>query len=181
MGGKIAFVLGGADTVWSDLAKAEALAKPDLMVACNHAARDVDRPLDCWATMHPDLLPLWIGQRKAKGYPDAGEFWTAGHRHSPIEINRLTTPGGSSGLLSAMVALEKGADKVILCGIPMHQHNRHYDRRLPWREANLYHSAWLNYLPKLEGRVKSFNGYTAQWLGTPTEEWIHGDDQGTAG
>ena len=112
----IAFVIGGADTAWSDLARARALAVPDLICACNHAARDLDGPVDHWATMHPDLLPHWAEQRRKAGRPDAGAYWTAGHRPAPIDVGRIPNAGGSSGLLTTNVALHLGATHVILCG-----------------------------------------------------------------
>lgn len=173
----LAFVLGGAETVWRDLAAARALAPgPALIIACNHAARDFDGPLDHWATMHPELLPRWIAERRAAGRPDAGHLWAAAHRPASIEVRRLRSPGGSSGLFAVFVGLELGLERMILCGIPMAQKVPHFDdeRRRPWREARQYWPAWERAKAQMGDRVRSMGGYTASWLGSPTREWLDG-------
>lgn len=170
----IAIVLGGAASVWDELAAALDLAPDAVMVACNHAARDLDGRLDHWVTMHPELLPMWIKARASAGRPPAGQLWSARHRPSPVPVNTIPTVGGSSGLLSAMVALKVGADRVMLCGIPIHQNGRHYDRSVRWIEARQYLAAWTKQLPVLAGKVRSFGGETGKMLGTPTKDWLDG-------
>lgn len=175
---KIAFVLGGSDSCWDDLARARELAEPDLIVACNHAGRDYDGIVDHWATMHGELLPGWIKTRRANGLPDARNIWCARHRLCNVDgVRKIKSHGGSSGMLAVTVAIEQGISHAILCGIPMNQNGRHYDDSRKWREASQYLAAWRAYLPIIEGRVKSFGGDTAKMLGMPTREWL--DDGST--
>lgn len=173
MGRLIAFVLGGADSLWTDLEQAHALAKPDLVIATNNAGRDYPGAVDHWVSMHSDFLPMWAAKRAAAGLPPAGKFWSAAHRQGgPPDMARIRSPGGSSGLLAVYVGLELGCTHMILCGMPMHQNGHHFDNKAKWTEARQYWQAWERVLPVIRGRVKSFGGQTFHWLGCPTGEWL---------
>lgn len=175
----IAFVLGGGNTVWEDLAAAHRLAEPDLIIACNHAARDYPGRVDHWVTMHPELFPHWINLRAAAAREPAGQLWCAKHRHHYSKVGpvkQIASPGGSSGMLCVQVGLELGCTHMLLCGIPIHQNGRHYDRSIRWTEARQYLPAWERQLPIIRDRVRSFGGETARLLGPPTREWIDGTD-----
>ena len=178
---KIAICLGGAMSAWEELERAREMAPDAMLVACNNAGRDIDGPLDIWVTMHPDLMPKWEAARSKAGKPDAGLIYHAGHRAGKIKRSiPIASWGGSSGLLTITCALENGATHVILCGIPLHQHGRHYDgTHKLWGEASQYRGAWERHLPKMEGKVKSFSGWTARLLGEPTKDWLDGDTRAT--
>lgn len=173
----IAIILGGALSVWDDLDLASKLAPAATVIGTNHAGRDHDGPLDHWVTMHPEILPRWIEARRAAARPDAGQLWSAAHRRGEVEgLRHIKGVGGSSGLLAVMVAIEIGATHVMLCGVPMCQNGRHYDReRMKWQEAPQYLAAWRMQLPIITGKVKSFGGETERMLGRPTKEWLDGD------
>lgn len=176
MGRLIAFVLGGADSVWTDLAAAQALVGHDLMIGCNHAARDYGGRLDHWVSMHPDLFPKWTAERARNGHAPAGDLWGARHRVTAQQgVRRIESWGGSSGLLCVRVAIELGCTHIILCGVPMHQNGAHFDNPRKWNEARQYWGPWERNLPAMLGRVKSFHGQTFHWLGHPTKAWIDGD------
>lgn len=168
-----ALVIGSAACMPADQAAALELFQPDVIVAVNHAGRDYPGPLDHWASFHPELLPRWIAQRAGSGLPDAGKLWTGHHRACPphLAINRVRNWGGSSGLLAACVALEIGADRIVLVGIPLDYTQGHYDDPKPWRDAANYRKAWVSHLDQL-ANVRSMSGYTAEILGKPTKEWI---------
>jgi hypothetical protein len=173
-----ALVVGSAACLPHDLAAARALFEPDLVVAVNHAARDWEGPLDHWATMHPELMPRWLKDRRAKGLPDPGAFWTATRRLlAPADhlqqYRRLHNRGGSSGMLAAFVALEVGAERSVLVGIPMDRSQGHYDNPAPWGEAGSYRRAWYQERENLR-TVRSMSGLTAELLGKPTKEWLDG-------
>lgn len=164
-----ALVIGSANTLEEDERRARELFTPDLLIACNHAARDHDGPLDHWVTMHPDLLPMWLADRRSHGRPDPGFFWRPRHRSDPngIECRFIENWGGSSGLLCVAVALELGCARVVLAGVPMLPNAKHYDSDKRWDEARAYHRAWEQRLPYMQGRVKSMSGWTRDLLGSP--------------
>jgi len=167
-------VLGGANCLARDKAAAFAMFEPTLIIACNHAGRDEDGRVDHWATMHPELFPLWIEQREHAGRPPAGRLWHARHRRSPVESEPIESWGGSSGLLCVSLALHLGAAKVVLAGIPLSKTFEHYDKAGPWQEARQYWAAWERRKTELAGRVRSFSGWTGQLLGFPNREWLDG-------
>jgi hypothetical protein len=171
-----ALVLGGADTLETDRIQALSLFDPDLIVACNHAARDEPGRVDHWATMHPELLPGWLAQRRAYARPEPGEYWHP--RHKAVQCLVPSRPveswGGSSGLLCVAVAFELGCTHVVLAGVPMLKAHRHFDDPRPWAEARQYHPAWERHLPAMRGRVKSCSGWTREQLGAPSRGWFDG-------
>jgi hypothetical protein len=77
---RTALVIGSANTLADDYAAACELFTADMLIGCNHAARDHDGPLDHWATMHPNLWKLWVPERRAAGRPEAGAYWYPRHR-----------------------------------------------------------------------------------------------------
>jgi len=173
-----ALVLGGANTLEADKAAALALFEPDLIIACNHAGRDEPGRLDHWATMHADLMPHWLKQRRAAGRPEPGQLWHARHRgRNAIASSRsIESWGGSSGMLCIAVAFELGVRRIVLAGVPMTKTAKHYDDEKLWMEARQYWSAWERRQGMMLGRVRSFSGWTANLLGVPTREWLQGGE-----
>lgn len=166
-----ALCLGGANTLDADRKAALALFTPDLIVACNHAGRDAAH-VDHWVTMHPELFPRWIADRRAKGLPDAGRLWSVKHRPSPVECERLTSEGGSSGMFCIQVALHLGCTHIVLSGIPLDKHAEHYDYAGKWMDAPRYRANWTRYASVMAGRVRSVSGWTRDLLGAPDERWL---------
>jgi hypothetical protein len=171
-----ALVIGSANTLAEDKARALSLFEPDLVIGCNHAARDEPGRIDHWATMHPDLFKLWVPGREAQGLAPAGAYWHARHRipWDGIESRPIESWGGSSGLLCVAVAYELGCERIVIAGVPMHKHAQHYDIEKDWNEARQYWPAWERWEPRMRGRVKSMSGWTRNLLGEPTQEWIDG-------
>lgn len=172
-----ALVIGSAATLDDDRRRALELFTPDLLIGCNHAARDHAGPVDHWATMHPDLFPLWLKARRAAGHPEPGQLWHARHRIPPADLDSRAVEswGGSSGLLCVSVAFELGVDRVVLAGVPMLKTACHYNDPKHWQEARCYWPSWERMRPRLLGRVKSMSGWTHDLLGGPTGDWLVGD------
>lgn len=173
--------MGSANTLDDDRDRAFQLFEetgrmPDMIVACNHAARDWSGRLDHWVTMHPELFPLWLHARRRLNSPDPGQLWAARHRPVPdgLDVKPVESWGGSSGLLCVTVALQLGAQRIVLAGVPMRKTARHYDNDQHWQEARGYWPAWERLEPRLQGKVKSMSGWTADLLGMPTEDWLRG-------
>lgn len=132
--------------------------------------------------MHPDLFPLWIKERAAKGFPPAGRYWHARHRIVPngIESTPIESWGGSSGLLCVAVAFELNVERIVLAGVPLMKTAKHYDNDRNWDEARAYQWAWERRRPQMLGRVKSMSGWTRDLLGGPEGEGWLGDSARTA-
>jgi len=171
-----ALILGGAGTLHDDRDRALKLFKPDLIIACNHAARDHEGEVDAWATMHPDLRDrLWLKQRARAGLPTAKSLWHPKHRGEWRGSRPIRTWGGSSGMLCIAVGYELGCTHLVLAGVPLSKMEGHYDDPKPWIECRQYHSVWKRTAHRIEGRVKSMSGWTRDLLGEPTAEWLDGD------
>lgn len=170
---RTALILGGANTLEDDRRRALELFEPDCLIGCNHAARDEPGRVDHWATMHPELFPMWLKQRAAAGHPPAGKLWYARHRISKVESTPIESWGGSSGLLCVAVAFELGCERIVLAGVPMVKNMRHYDDKNPWIEARQYWPAWERRMATLRTRVRSLSGWTLEQLGAPTGEWLN--------
>lgn len=171
---RTALILGGANCLEPDKAQALKLFEPDLIIAANHAARDEPGRVDHAATMHPELYPKWLEERRTAGRPKIGQLWHAGHRRTTVDSKPIESWGGSSGLLCVRLAVHLGCEKIILAGVPMRKSFEHYDRPGLWHEAVQYHGCWQRRLPLIRDKVRSFSGYTAELLGFPTREWLDG-------
>lgn len=176
---KVAFVLGGANTLSSDHERALKLLgrEPDTMIMTNDTARDWKGDVPHFCTLHTEKMPKWIADRKAQGLPDALNYWTSNVKTIPPEhkglYRNVKSWNGSSGLLGVTVALHLGYEKVILCGVPLDKKACHYFDDKDWMDAPRYRSAWTKHLHLMKGKVKSFTGWTNLILGEPTEEWLN--------
>jgi hypothetical protein len=173
---RVAFVLGGAKCLREEYDMACNLVEPDTIVATNNAGRDMPFVIPHWVTLHTELMPLWIEQRRDAGLPDAEQFWTSNKKTIPAEhigmYNHVESWDGSSGLLAIAVALHLGYEKIILCGVPLDKKQAHYDDDRPWMDAPRYRSAWTRNMDKMVGKVKSYSGWTYLKLGSPTRSWL---------
>lgn len=170
-----ALILGGAEGMWEEAARARELFTPDLVIATNHAGRDLEGPLDHWASFHVELFPMWIEARRRAGRPDAGTLWSANRRPASCKIpdlRRVANWGGSSGLLAVTVGLELGCTHMVLAGVPLDYTKGHYDNPKPWRDGANYRRGWLKHEPLFRGKVRSLSGWTAELCGRPDPEWL---------
>lgn len=173
-------VLGGGPGVWADLQGArEALGPETGVLACNDAGAAYSGPLRAFCTLHPAKLPAWLHARQAAGHPAPAE--TFAHKAMPgvgtVLNHRRHWPGGldvprsgSSGLFAAQVALAIGANRIVLCGIPMSvEVNAFHGAK--WMAAVHYRRAWDIARPVLLPACRSMSGWTREILGAPTLQW----------
>jgi hypothetical protein len=189
---RCALILGRAAGVWDELEAAKKLldGRPRTICATKYSGRDYDGPVHEWVSYHPELFPQWVRERAKHNRPPAQRLWCA---TSPqvrrrrtefgVQINWLTSAGGSSGLLAVQVGFAIGhppydgeppIHKLILCGIPLENTERYDDRR-PWKEALVYRDHWIKWFHEHKDyrhRVKSMSGWTRELLGGPSEEWL---------
>ena len=165
-----ALVLGGAACVWADVDAALGLGEFDMVVACNDIGALWPGRLDHWASLHPERLPKWESERRARGYPGGWVTWA--HRaHKGIARDTGGDWAGSSGLLAVRVALEVGASRVVLAGVPLDRDAGHVVRQAAWPSADAFRKGWKRHEADLIG-VRSMSGWTREFLGAPDEVWL---------
>lgn len=171
-------MLGGAACVWTDSAAALDLFSPDIVVAVNDIGARWTGRLDYWCSLHPDKMPRWRKQRMERGLKHAechvGHEWT----DSIDKVTDYRWPGmtssGSSGLFAVKVALEAGADRTVLAGVPMKAEQAHFFNGAAWAERDSFIAGWEAALPYIKDKVRSYSGWTRELLGEPTPAWLRG-------
>lgn len=179
-----ALILGRANTVWGDIAAAKLGFHPtytpiryDIVVAVNQIACDYEEITD-WASFHAEAFPSWTQKRRAAGFHSDYQLWTSrnGRRVTDFErrmnIQVVDCNGGSSGMVAVLVALEKGATKIVLAGIPLDNEAGHYDEKGPWDEAEMHRKAWEKLPLETARLIRSLSGWTRRTFGAPTAEWF---------
>ena len=190
-----ALVLGGADCVWRDVAVLETLIGgfwPGLVIAVNDVGEVWPRRIDHWATVHPEnlLTPRgwenpdkgqhgWLGYRLSQGLTPPGLTWCHAKRANWPNIDRTLAQmgSGSSGLFGVAVALEVGADAIVLCGISMDDRphfaeSRKHKPGTPWTGNGAHRRAWTKNLATLKPVVRSMSGWTRELLGPPSPDMV---------
>ena len=173
----LALVLGGAACVWQDVEAFQAFdIEPDAVVACNDMIAAWPGSLTAACSLHADKLQGWLDQRSANGLTPPSA--TYAKRGSALGFDETDfrfvgqTESGSSGLFALKVALiDLGADRAVLCGIPMDT-TPHFFDAAEWRGAPQHWNAWLQALPLIGNRTRSMNGNTQTILGAPALEWL---------
>ena len=146
-------------------------------------AMDIAGEVDAWVWWHTELFPDRALRRARNGFPPVKEYWGIKYkgRGRDYPDKNITVKyyewneGGSSGLVAAMIALDcLKADRVALVGIPMDPDAGRYDDHQRWDEALVHRQSWEKRLPSLQGRVRSYSGWTQKLLGgePPTREWL---------
>lgn len=173
----IALILGGAPSVWRELAEAEALLgrRRRLVVAANLAGIHYAGKLDGWATEHPERFEEW---RKARKGPAAARHFVPSGVHAlPWAERSPDRWNGSSGLYALQVSLfEMGATAAILCGVPMDSEAGHFVNPGAWAGTADYRLGFEAALRECGGRIRSMGGWTAELFGKPTSAWAGATD-----
>src|SRR6185312_14812395 len=86
--------------------------------------------------------------------------------------HRLKDWGGSVGMFGYVVARHLGFDRVLLCGVPMTNHN-HFVRKAPWIAVKCFTDAWKVRRDQMSPYVRSLSGgWTEELFGKPDAEWL---------
>jgi len=177
-GYKIAIVIGGSETVFSEIEQARLLTLPfareniELFVI-NDTIPILPDHIHHAVTLHPVKLADWLHKRRQNGYPPPGDIWA--HRKNlsnEANINFWTDDwGGSSGLLAVKVATQLNFDKIILCGVPMDT-GKHFLRQTGWNACFAFRRGWERQMRDLLPYVRSYSGWTRDQLGEPTADFL---------
>lgn len=195
-----ALVLGGAQSVWDDIAALEAVVGrwrgPVLAINNIACERDLrtgqawERRIDHLCTLHAEKVALWRRKRRELVISlgrspewDVYETWSCGRR-TAVDRHYSGITGGSSGLYAVSVALHLGFERVVLAGVPMTNERNAFRDEAQWKAFRRYTDAWVdrsrNALPLLAGRVRSMSGWTREILGPPELDWIRAHPQEAA-
>jgi hypothetical protein len=170
---KRAIIIGGAESVWRDLETLKDIEADSNIIAINDAGCEYDQKLTWWVTLHPEKMYSWMQRRANNGFNM--QFRSVGFGNYR-KVHKLTHEmsddwGGSSGLFACKIALEKGYDEIILCGVPMNG-DANLFRGQAWQDFKSYRGAWLRHLHQLWGKVTSCGGWTQEQLGSPEKPII---------
>lgn len=168
----VALIIGGAETVREDYARARTLCanEPVVHFLINDQIGLWDADTAEGVTLHLAKLTGWLETRRRAGFPPLRSVWSI--RQIP-GVDRVTTDWrGSTGLLAVKVAMESGFRQIVLCGVPMTAEAGHFVRHRPWNDARTFHRGWLVHRPAIAPFVRSCSGWTAELLGEPTAEWL---------
>ena len=184
---KRAIVVGSASCLFRDLKAIEKLVERDTfaeIIGVNRAAMVV--PVHRWASLHPELFfrdrggAGWLEERR-EFFPEATPVLYGPSSKPRADVVPIETAGrGSSGYFGVELALELGAERILLVGIPMTP-TPHVLESEPWDAANAHFKVWQE--PETLERfrnVRSVSGRTAELLGTPSREWWRGLTNGDA-
>lgn len=174
-------MLGNAACVWRDAVAALDLFEPDIIAACNDVGSQWPGRLDIWATLHAEKMGKWQEARRLAGLPDASVSITHLHadRDLPGTFDRFheirwpgMTASGSSGMFALKCAMDAGATRCVLAGIPISANSMHIAHVGPWVDAGAYTNAWEHMAPRLAQSVRSMSGWTRKRLGAPDRDWL---------
>lgn len=169
-----AIVLGIAPCLEEDLKIVEALPDCDYFAVGLDCSDRVKFNIQHACSYHPDEFPEFKRRRARIG--GNLDYMTHAHRGEVDMVWPLVSAGGngesgSSSFLATQVAVGLGYQKVILCGCPMVGPN--YDPSKKTR-YDTFQKGWVAFATIMFGdKVKSVSGWTKDFLGYPTEEWIH--------
>ena len=172
-------VLGSAPCLWDDLDASNDITRGEFeTIAVNCAGVLFEGNLNIWVSAHGTALVDLIEKRRALGldmnFDAYGNFAKSEKSGDVIRWNRSSC-NGSSGLLAALVAIELGFDKIILCGMPLvGEEGINTDGKVAPQPTPYHHyqHGWTLLQNILRDHVRSMSGWTRETFGAPTAEWL---------
>ena len=182
-------IIGSAPCVIADISALPLVSCDYMLVGLSSVDKWLGRA-DYFVTMHPDDIPKSLARRQQFG-GNTDFLQVISHTTQREEgdgsvtnfpgvtmIQPYEKPPGSSALLGVFAALKLGYERIILAGCPLDEtvpHNTFINGRTfqaqPYTD---YQRGWQHHLDRYIGKVRSLSGWTKQFLGYPTEEWLNG-------
>lgn len=141
----------------------------DYLIVGGNGLNRIDVPVKYIATYHETDIP------KIKAFMSGRQYEIIGHKSHPDvkyiikdlfgQSHSSTT--GSSALLGVCFALQQGYKKIILAGCPLQGSN---EVKTPYEQ---FQKGWKIHKNHVLGKVKSMSGWTKEFLGEPTQEWVN--------
>lgn len=171
---RFAIIVGGSECVDEEVAQAQFLCRGYDLEYFFINDQISHFPDEGYAiSLHPEKIPLWLNERRQKGYPTPLKVWC--HRQHKNKAMTHVTPdwGGSSGLFALKIAREEEKhDHIILCGVPMKTDAKHFVRRINWTACEAFLRGWRAHTNDLRPYVRSMSGWTRELLGAPDEAFL---------
>jgi hypothetical protein len=179
-----ALVAGSAPCLHDDLARLEGV-QWDRVYAVNFAAFLLPR-VDVWVSGHAEVMPSWQVRWREEGrgpLPEIAVTKSRMHlRKEPCHDDRYVhvfwdgqpkRHRMDSTFLAVKVALEDGADRVVVVGAPLDRSGNLNGYTPEGHTYVRYHRAWLWAAGhRFHGKVKAMSGFPGRMLGAPTEKWL---------
>ena len=162
-------LIGAAERAKRDLDSFEVLCyNYDIMAIGIDALKNCEQPVKYVATYHPEDIPLIKKEMLAKGFH--GYKIIHQDKIADVDIVELfVPPSGSSALLGTLAAIKLGYTKIILTGCPLIGQ----DRTKAKFDYATFREGWKNKEVVVKSNVRSMSGWTAEFLGMPTTEWLN--------
>lgn len=175
MNSKVLLIIGAAPGVGDDIVRAFDMGvgrgQVDYMLIGYDAVENVSDKCLYFATYHPNEIQMSKDRRHR--YGGNTDFMVISHQQHEGEVNMIVPivgPSGSSAMLGCLAGLQLGYDKIVLCGCPLNGNNGKGFNYETFRQGFEYEGN----RKQIMGKVKSMSGWTAEYLGSPTEEWLDG-------
>ena len=163
---RVLIIYGAAPCTEADYAEAMKLAGVADLAGVGLDTSEVPLPFDWIVTLHP-VEAQEIKARRAKA--GLGEIIIVAHEKQNWKVDILepyVPPTGSSALLGVGYGMRLGYKKIILCGCPLTGKNA------GGYEYSRLRAGWEAQKDGIDGIVKSMSGWTKDFLGEPTKEWL---------
>lgn len=168
----VAIVIGGGVNVLLDLTLTHNLlnGKPRTYYVINDMISSY-MYCDCAVTLHPEKLAQWLEARAKINLAFPQRIYSHITRRSLHVTHQSGDWLGSSGLFATKIAIENGHKAIILCGVPM-DNSPHYLRQKEWKDCHIFRKGWHKHFNDIAAVTRSWGGWTAALLGTPSPEWL---------
>jgi len=162
----ILIIIGSAPCALQDIAAVPRLCDFDYLAVGLDAVDRYDCPVKYVATYHPAEIDQIRRRREAFG-GNMDYLLISMERRPGVDIvEPFEPPSGSSALLGTLAAIRLGYKRIILCGCPLTGKNA------AGGDYENFRKGWAAKGSKLQDRVRSMSGWTAEFLGKPTDEWM---------
>lgn len=174
--GKTAVIVGSGRGGFDDLGRVLLVHPGAVVFAVNDAGMYLPG-FSHWVTLHSEKMAAWASVRECDASLDQ-RFST----HSVTQGNRvewvwagLDPYFGLSGYFAMQIAYLMGFDQIILCGCPGDGTPRFFESSVGRPDAYAYNDKNIMYqfhnemnrVPALKAKVKSMNGWTRHFFGSP--------------
>lgn len=171
---EVLVIAGSAECLWDDVIRFNEIigSKKFYDVMCiNYTGLYWPYNFQHWVSLHTEIL---ISSRRMI----VKDVITHSNRmlQGIDRVWNIDSSGADSGLFACKVAMGLMYQKIVLCGMPLDQSRKFFDRLEVSNhfDAHSNISVWKSQSQDFEGKIKSMSGNTMKMVGFPTKEWLNG-------
>jgi len=126
-------------------------------------------PAKYFATYHPTEIVM-SKERRVQAGGNTDWIIISHQQHEDlvdIIIPLVGVPSGSSALLGAHAGIQEGYKKIVVCGCPLTGNN---DKGASYE---VFRRGWEAKFNEIKDYVRSMSGWTRDFIGAPTAEWLN--------